>query len=93
MRYAGRRPWGRAAALTAPARPRRRAVAGQIYRAMIRDEEVQTGRKSTMPWDAPLLQVLENTDVREALTERTAGAGAATGRDGAGRDEGRFGGG
>ena len=38
---------------------------------MIRDDEVHTGRKSTLPWDAPLSQVLQNENVLEALTERT----------------------
>ena len=41
-----------------------------IYRAMIRDEEVKTGQKSTLPWDANVVEVLQHEAVRTALTER-----------------------
>jgi Ras GTPase-activating-like protein IQGAP2/3 len=37
---------------------------------MIRDEEVETGQKSTLPWDAPLTTVLEHEHVVKALTDR-----------------------
>ena len=43
----------------------------QIYQAMIRDEEVRTGQRSTLNWNAPLEEVLSHDNVLIALTERT----------------------